>query len=85
MADRVAKHLEDAVRGMEGRFVGSHMAWHTLEMHPGEQPKFGMMIVRTYTGAFTLAMGEVIRIFYRSRLLQGRGLCNILLAQLIHQ
>ena len=51
-------HLEDAVRMMEGRFDGSHMARHTLEMHPGEQPKFGMTIVRTYTSAFTLAMGE---------------------------
>ena len=67
MADRGAKHLEDAVRGMEGRFDGSHMARHALEMHPGEQPKFGMTIVRTYTSAFTLAMGEVIRILYRSR------------------
>ena len=36
-------------------------------MHPGEEPKFGMTIVRTYTSAFTLAMGEVIRILYRSR------------------
>ena len=26
-----------------------------------------MMIVRTYASAFTLVMGEVIRIFYRSR------------------
>ena len=67
IADRGVKHLEDAVRGMEGRFDGSHMARHTLEMHPGEQPKFGMTIVRTYTSAFTLAMGEVIRILYRSR------------------
>ena len=67
MADRGAKHLEEAVRGMEGRFDGSHMARHTLEMHPGEEPKFGMTIVRTYTSAFTLAMGEVIRILYRSR------------------
>ena len=67
MADRGAGHLEDTVRGMEGRYDGSHMARHTLEMHPGEEPKFGMTIVRTYTSAFTLAMGEVIRILYRSK------------------
>ena len=36
-------------------------------MLPGEQPRFGMTIVRTYTSAFTLVMGEVIRILYRSR------------------
>ena len=36
-------------------------------MLPGEQPRFGMTIVSTYTSAFTLVMGEVIRIFYRSR------------------
>ena len=43
------------------------MARHALEVHPGEEPQFGMTIVRTYTSAFTLAMGEVIRILYRSR------------------
>ena len=52
---------------MAGTFDGSHMARHALEMHPGEEPKFGMTIVRTYTSSFTLAMGEVIRILYRSR------------------
>ena len=67
MADRGAKHLEDAVRGMEGRFDGSHMAWHALEVHPGEEPQFGMTIVRTYNSAFILAMEEFIRILYRSR------------------
>ena len=59
-----AKHMEDAVRGMAGRFDGSNMARHTLEMHLGEEPKFGMIIVRTNTRTFTLAMGEVIRILY---------------------
>ena len=34
---------------------------------PGEQPRIRMTIVRTYASAFTLVMGEVIRIFYRSR------------------
>ena len=48
---------------MEAKWLG----WHTLEMLPGEQPRFGMTIVRTYTSAFTLVMGEVIRIFHRSR------------------
>ena len=48
---------------MEGKWLGQH----TLEMLPGEQPRFGMTIVRTYTSAFTLVMGEVIRIFHRSR------------------
>ena len=67
MADRGAKHLEDAVRGMEGRFDGSHMARHALEVHPGEEPQFGMTIVRTYNSAFILAKEEVIRIFYRFR------------------
>ena len=67
MADRGAEHLKDAERGMAGTFDGSHMAHHTLEMHPGEEPKFGMTIVRTHTSDFTLAMGEVIRILYRSR------------------
>ena len=67
MADRGAKHLNDAERGMAGTFDGSHMARHALEMHPGEEPKFGMTIVRTYTSSFTMAMGEVIRILYRSR------------------
>ena len=67
MADRGAMHLADSRRGMAGRSDGSHMARHTLEMHPGEEPKFGMTIVRTYTSSFTLAMGEVIRILYRSR------------------
>ena len=67
MADRGALHLADSRRGMAGKFDGSHMARHTLEMHPGEAPKFGMTIVRTYTSSFTLAMGEVIRILYRSR------------------
>ena len=43
------------------------MARHALDVHPGEEPKFGMTIERTYTSAFTLAMGEVIRILYRSR------------------
>ena len=33
----------------------------------GEEPKFGMTIVRTYKSWFTLAMGEVIRILNRSR------------------
>ena len=48
---------------MEAKWLGRH----TLEMLPGEQPRFGMTIVSTYTSAFTLVMGEVIRIFYRSR------------------
>ena len=67
MADRGALHLADSRRGMAGRFDGSHMARHALEMHPGEEPKFGITIVRTYKSSFTLAMGEVIRILYRSR------------------
>ena len=67
MADRGAEHLQDAQRVMAGKVCGSHMARHALEVHPGEEPKFGMTIVRTYTSAFTLAMGEVIRILYRSR------------------
>ena len=82
MADRGAKHLEDAVRGMEGRFDGSHMARHALEVHPGEEPQFGMTIVRTYNSAFILAMEEVIRILYRSRergviLLNSKALLDI--------
>ncbi len=67
MADRGAEHLKDAERGMAGTFDGSHMAQHALDMHPGEEPRFGMTIVRTYSSAFTLAMGEVIKILYRSR------------------
>ena len=67
MADRGALHLADSRRGMAGSFDGSHMARHALEMHPGEEPKFGITIVRTYKSSFTLAMGEVIRILYRSR------------------
>ena len=67
MADRGAEHLDDAKKEMEGKPKGSHMARHALEMHPGEEPEFGMTIVRTYTSAFTLAMGEVIRILYRSK------------------
>ena len=43
------------------------MARHALEMHPGEEPKFGMTIVRTYNNTFTRAMGEVVRILYRSK------------------
>ena len=67
MADRGAAHLRDSQRGMRGTFDGSHMARHALEMHPGEEPKFGMTIVRTYTTTFSRAMGEVIRILYRSK------------------
>ena len=96
MADRGAMHLADSRRGMAGRFDGSHMARHTLEMHPGEEPKFGMTIVRTYTSSFTLAMGEVIRILYRSRsrlrdvvllnLMAGDfALYVLLLAQIVRQ
>ena len=48
---------------MEATWLGQH----TLEMHPGEQPRFGITIVRTYASPFNLVMGEVIRIFYRSR------------------
>ena len=66
MVDRGALHLADSRRGMAGKFDGSHMARHALEMHPGEEPKFGMTIVRTYKSSFSLAMGEVIRILYRS-------------------
>ena len=60
-------HLRDSRRGMLGTFDGSHMAHHALEMHPGEEPKFGMTIVRTYNSTFTRAMGEVVRILYRSK------------------
>ena len=67
MADRGAAHLRDSRRGMQGTFDGSHMARHALEMHPGEEPRFGMTIVRTYTTTFSRAMGEVIRILYRSK------------------
>ena len=67
MADRGALRQEDSRRGMAGKFDGSHMARHTLEMHPGNAPKFGMTIVRTYASSFTLAMGELIRILYRSK------------------
>ena len=67
MADRGAAHLRDSRRGMLGTFDGSHMARHTLEMHPGEEPRFGMTIVKTYTNTFTRAMGEVVRILYRSK------------------
>ena len=52
---------------MRGTFDGSHMARHALEMHPGKEPMFGMTIVRTYTTTFSRAMGEVIRILYRSK------------------
>ena len=52
---------------MQGTFDGSHMARHALEMHPGEEPKFGMTIVKTYNSTFTRAMGEVVRILYRSK------------------
>ena len=43
-----------------------------------------MMIVRTYASAFTLVMGEVIRIFYRSReenvvQLNSKAACIVLL------
>ena len=48
---------------MEATWLGRH----TPETHPGEQPRFGITIVRTYASAFNLVMGEVIRIFYRSR------------------
>ena len=61
MADRCAAHLRDSRRGMQGTFDGSHMACHALEMHPGEELRFGMTIVRTYTTTFSRAMGEVIR------------------------
>ena len=67
MADRGAAHLRDSRRGMQGTFDGSHMARHALEMHPGEEPKFGMTIVKTYNSTFTRAMGEVVRILYRSK------------------
>ena len=67
MADRGADHLRDSERGMRKKFDGSHMARHALEMHPGEEPKFGMTIVRTYNNTFTRAMGEVVRILYRSK------------------
>ena len=67
MADRGAAHLRDSRRGMQGTYDGSHMARHALEMHPGEEPRFGMTIVRTYTTTFSRAMGEVIRILYRSK------------------
>lgn len=64
MGDRGAMHLADCRRRMAGRSDRSHMDRHTLEMHPGEEPRFGMTIV---TSSFTFAMGEVIRILYRSR------------------
>ena len=85
MAGRGADHLRDSERGMRKRFDGSHMARHALEIHPGEEPKFGMTIVRTYNNAFTRAMGEVVRILYRSKekevvLLNSKGLCELLLA-----
>ena len=48
---------------MEATWLGRH----TLEMYPGEQQRFGITILRTYTSAFNLVIGEVIRIFYRSR------------------
>ena len=67
MADRGAAHLRDSRRGMQGTFDGSHMARHALEMHPGEEPRFGMTIVMTYKSTFTRAMGEVVRILYRSK------------------
>ena len=62
-----AVHLRDSRRGMLGSFYGSHMARHALEMHLGEEPKFGMTIVKTYNSTFTRAMGEVVRILYRSK------------------
>ena len=67
MADRQAQHIQDSKRGKKGKSDGSHMACHALEVHPGQDPKFGMKIVRTYPNTFTRAMGEVIRILYRSK------------------
>ena len=63
MANRCAKPLEEA--GRAGLMDG--LGRHTLGGAPGEQPRIGMTIVRTYASAFTSVMGEVIRIFYRSR------------------
>ena len=43
MADRGADHLRNSERGMRKRFDGSHMARPALVMHPGEEPKFGIL------------------------------------------
>ena len=37
------------------------------KQEPGEEPRFGMTIVMTYKSTFTRAMGEVVRILYRSK------------------
>ena len=58
MADRGAVHLRDSRREMLGMFNGIH-----IEVHLGEEPKFGM----TYSSMFTRAMGDVVRILYRSK------------------
>ena len=65
MANRCAKPLEEA--GRAGLMDATWLGRHTLGGAPGEQPRIGMTIVRTYASAFTSVMGEVIRIFYRSR------------------
>ena len=57
MANRGAKPLEEAGRGMEGRFDGSYMAWPA---YTGDAP-------RGTAKVWDDLMGEVIRIFHRSR------------------
>ena len=52
MADRGAAHLRDSRRGMQVTFDKSHMARLALEMHPGEEPRFGVTVVRTKPSLF---------------------------------
>ena len=66
--------------------------YHERLKAQGEQTKFGMTIVKTYTSGFNLAMGEVIRILYRSKekgvvLLNSKAgdICHVFLAQIIRQ